>query len=508
LPTLFIAFSAAAMVYVVGNIVSLEKHKHQIKWSSGHYKSANHKSAVAGSATVPDSLNAGGFTGIPDSSLSGKQAVNALHNNPVTTNAAGTTANESPPVNDKKTAAFRGLNPNSINPHNTRNQTASTVTPIKPGLVSGSTPSSANISGNGSANLQGRRIGGSQLNPRPGLIHNSSALNRFGNGAAHLSGRGVGGRQLKPAGHITTNALAKLNRDPAAGGANTPNNITRINNSSVNANGRNDFLMTATSPQLDFNSITTIQHITLPGLSNSLNLRTSGQVQTGKDKKDKPAKVKNSRSSNLDWGILMGVNASGSFTSKNQNANFYGSSPVDLYFGLFASYKLNDTWAINPQIRLFSPQSITTTYSHANQSKVYSTQGLTITASRKVYAVSVPVYVVYNLTNNISLKAGPVINFPVKQVNANSLLQPATIKADSAYYANITGILNKTQYDQKLNFGISGGASFKYKRFIFEATYLKSLSGYGITSGFGSYKSYNGTFQFTIGFQLDKVKPK
>jgi hypothetical protein len=226
-----------------------------------------------------------------------------------------------------------------------------------------------------------------------------------------------------------------------------------------------------------------------------------------KNQKFKSPAIKNSAPSKIDWGILTGVNTSGSFTPKSQNANFYGSSPVDLYFGLFATYNLNDKWGINSPIKFLSPQNISGSYTHANGSKVDSGQVLRITDSRKAYFVSIPLNVVYKATGNLSFKLGPVINIPVKQINGNTTLQPPGIRADSAYYAKTITQLTGTKYDQKLNYSVSGGLSLQSKRFVFEATYLKPLGGYNVTSGFGSYKSNNGTFQFTIGFQLNKLKP-
>ena len=226
-----------------------------------------------------------------------------------------------------------------------------------------------------------------------------------------------------------------------------------------------------------------------------------------KNTKTKSPASKNLTSSNIDWGLLTGVNTSGSFTPKNQNSNFYGSSPVDLFFGLSATYNMNDKWAVNSQIRLFSPQTITTNYSHANGSKIDSGQLLQITSSRKIYSVSIPLHAVYKVNSNLSFLAGPVINLPVKQLNANSTLQPVAIRSDTTYYPKVLAILNGTKYEQNLNFGLSGGVSIHFKRLSFGAMYMKSLSGYQVSSDYGNYKSNNGTFQFTVGFQLNKVKP-
>ncbi|HEY4326607.1 MAG TPA: outer membrane beta-barrel protein [Mucilaginibacter sp.] len=233
---------------------------------------------------------------------------------------------------------------------------------------------------------------------------------------------------------------------------------------------------------------------------------------------EKNAKIKNSSSANLnvDWGILSGANSSGSFTAKSQNSNFYGSLPVDLFFGVYATYNIGDKWGINSQIRLFSPQTIATLYTHTHYSKIDSTQSskatsssqsLQITSSRKIYSINIPLHAVYRVNNNLSFMAGPIINIPVKQVNATTTVQPATIKSDSVYYPKLLDTLNRTKYEQKLNLGLSGGVNIQIKRFNIGVTYMKSLSGYKVTSDFGTYKSYNGTFQFTIGFQLNRLKP-
>lgn len=236
-----------------------------------------------------------------------------------------------------------------------------------------------------------------------------------------------------------------------------------------------------------------------------LNNRNGWQIiKPGKFSSTVNSKAKNAhtKTSSLNWGILIGANTSGSFTPKSENSNFYGSLPADLYFGPFVTYNFNNKWAVSSQLRLLSPQTIITRYTHPNASKVDSGQLLSVTASRKIYSVSIPVYAVYKITPNVGFKIGPVINIPTKQINAGSTLQPNSIRTDTAYYAKLRGQLDSTSYQQKLNFGLSGGVSIRVKRFIFEATYLKSLSGYKVSSGLGTYKSNNGTFQLSVGFQF------
>jgi flagellar basal body-associated protein FliL len=209
----------------------------------------------------------------------------------------------------------------------------------------------------------------------------------------------------------------------------------------------------------------------------------------------------------IDWGVLMGANSSGSFTAKDQNANIYGKLPVDIYLGLFATYHFNDKWAINTQIRALTPLNLKGSYTRANGGRIDTTdKTLEVTDSRKAYFVSVPIHIVYKINNNISVKGGPVINIPVKQVNGITNLQPEGIKRDSIYYPVVANQLKATKYDQKINLGMSGGVSLQYRRLILEATYFKSFSGYNVVSDFGSYKSNKGTVQITLGLQLNKLK--
>jgi hypothetical protein len=210
--------------------------------------------------------------------------------------------------------------------------------------------------------------------------------------------------------------------------------------------------------------------------------------------------------SDIDWGILAGVNSSGSFTPKGQNANIYGKLPVDVYLGLFATYHFNDKWAVNSQIRVLNPQNLNSSFTHVvNENKADSGKVLAITDSRKAYFVSIPIHLVYKINNKISLKGGPVINIPVKQISNSTSLQPG-IKLDSAYNITVSNQLKAIKYDQKINFGLSGGISLQYKRLIFEATYLKSFSGYNVISDFGNYKSNKGSLQITLGLQLNRLK--
>ncbi|MDB5156119.1 MAG: hypothetical protein JWR50_826 [Mucilaginibacter sp.] len=238
------------------------------------------------------------------------------------------------------------------------------------------------------------------------------------------------------------------------------------------------------------------------------NKKLSKTRNTPINKNTKSAKNKTQTSPQLDWGILAGVNTQGSFTPKNQNKNFYGSLPVDVYGGLFATYNVNDKWAINLQTRLLTPHKVSGSYTHANESKIDSNQNLRITDSRKIYTADIPVNVAYKITENINLKAGVVFSLPIKQVNGASAFTTSGARKDStSYYNNVTAAINSTNFEKKVHLSLSGGIGFNYKRLLFDANYAYGLQTQKISSSLGSYTSNTSGVQLTIGFKLSKSKP-
>lgn len=230
-----------------------------------------------------------------------------------------------------------------------------------------------------------------------------------------------------------------------------------------------------------------------------------------KDKNPKTRSVNNkiniSIPSNIDYGILVGVNASNSFTPKAQNSNFYGSLPVDIYAGLYGTYNFNDKLAINIQVKGLNPLRFNGSYTHHNESKIDTNQTLSIKDSRRAYFINIPLHFVYHITPNIHVKGGPVIQIPVKQINGTSNYQTSKAKKDTlGYYNTVTDKINATRYEQKINLGFSGGIGLQYQRWMLEATYNKSFKGYLVTSDLGSYNTNPGSVQISIGFQLNKTK--
>ncbi|MDB5003306.1 MAG: hypothetical protein JWQ34_1531 [Mucilaginibacter sp.] len=210
----------------------------------------------------------------------------------------------------------------------------------------------------------------------------------------------------------------------------------------------------------------------------------------------------------LDWGILAGINSPGSFTPANKNNT--NGVPFDAYAGLFATYNLNNKWAINLQTRLPTPHPVSGIYSHteegkADTGKTFQTVNSKITDSRKMYTADIALHLLYNVTPTIGVKAGPVLTLPLKQANGVSSVSTSGSPKDSAaYYTKLTEAINSTNIEKKIRYAISGGVSLSYKRLLLDATYYHSFQTQKVSSSLGNYTSNTNSLQITIGFRLNK----
>lgn len=363
------------------------------------------------------------------------------------------------------------------------------------------------------------------------IIKGISAGNaRYNNGGSVPPGRHQNNKQFGLAGNPTTAQRSLNNSVDSATKSGFPNDQTLQNESTtgstltLSANNTQSWQLTGINNNTFIHPLVfanqplskfVIGNYYYSGLrSAATNKSSNSKNKTGKNRSTTSGKTKGANSlgrslsvafANTDWGILLGANSSGSFTPSAQNSNFYGRFPVDIYAGLFATYHLNSKWAINAQVRLLTPLNFSGSYTNEN-SGVDSAKLVKVTDSRKAYFVSIPVHAVYKITNNISVKGGPVINIPVKQVNGATNVRRLTDNIDTIFLANTVNQLKATRYDQKINLGLSGGISFQFNRLSLEALYQKSLGGYNVTSGFGNYKNSPGTVQISVGFKLNGLK--
>jgi hypothetical protein len=182
----------------------------------------------------------------------------------------------------------------------------------------------------------------------------------------------------------------------------------------------------------------------------------------------------------------------GHFDRYKLKRQLYGRLPVDIFTGAYGTYHLSPKWGIGTQVMILSPIVVKGgTYTDS----LATLRNRNISDSKKVYSVQFPLYTTYQYTKSIGFKAGPVISFPVKQYNTYTQIDSVS-----------SSIITHSRYDEKPDYGFTGGINFRYKRIIFETTYLKGLTRHSITSDSLIHKSTNNTFQFTIRLQLGNIK--
>jgi hypothetical protein len=229
--------------------------------------------------------------------------------------------------------------------------------------------------------------------------------------------------------------------------------------------------------------------------------------------KPKPAATSNSK---FELAIKIGANSNGSFTAKNQNSNFYGSSKPDVFAGVSAAYYINPKISLGIGINILSPKIISGSSSFTNYSYVtvndtgkkttHLIGKATVNSTRKLYSVDIPVIARYRLNNFISFNAGPVISLPVKQLPVKNSLSNLSAPVDSTGSVYLKNYVNSAAINNKLNFSLSGGVRVNVNRFFIDGAYMQNITPYTITTSFGSGKIYYHTFQFGVGFLLFKPK--
>jgi hypothetical protein len=250
---------------------------------------------------------------------------------------------------------------------------------------------------------------------------------------------------------------------------------------------------------------------TLLTKNSNLKLKTKALNDNAYLKALTSVKIKNKSGLTLpiDWGLLAGVNAPGSFTPAN-NLNTNGV-PFDVYLGLFAQYDLNDKWSVNLQARLPSPHLARGNYSHTEAGKTdtgaMQTVHSQITDARKMYMVDIPLHLVYHASPNIGIKAGPVISIPLTEANGISTVTTSGTPKDSvAYFYKMSDALNHSSIERKIYYGVSGGVSISYGRFLLDATFYHNFQPQKVSSSLGGYTSNNNNLQIAIGFRINKKR--
>jgi hypothetical protein len=494
--------TAAAITYLVVNHRAAVKNKKPAKTETRRDSVSNSK-ADASLINKQATDSAANHNPLADGVVNGESAVSALSktaiadkNNAVVASNAGNNntsgknnINVSGKVNVDKHITGKGNTNLSGNHSPAVNSAANKNNSLnKPGF---------------GGNTNGPRLLASANNIKSGLALNNHRVNnparrgRSNNNVKKLSGNNTinSGSSDGQTEEYHQSDLNKLdNKTP---GAARQANIVQLQPSPINFNTDNELLT---------------NNYTTAGMAATASA-TKTKNRIGKPLIVKAAKDKISAGSNLDWGILVGVSTRGSFTPKDQNKNIYGSLPVDAYTGLFATYNFNNKWAVDMQVKLLMPNSVSGSYNHVfatrNDTGQIVKQTYKITDTRKIYSAQMPLHLVYNITNNFSVKGGPVINLPIKHFGRSSLTALTDTVVDSIGYAGrLADTINRITLKKRIGVGISAGVGFNYKRLLLEAVYYHGSQPYKIISPVGSYSPAVNNIQISLGFKLNKPKPK
>jgi hypothetical protein len=481
--------TAAAITYVA------IQHRTAIK-NNKHAKTEIRADSVLNNTADTVSID----SALQDNELTDSTANKETPTNAVDTNGADATGNLG---SDKSIGGKNSVdvNDNSINPVPDKNSIAKNNSNKSRNSSSGRNPV------NGNANNSRLLSSANKINNGLALTGNSVNRSR-GSGVSTTNNRRLSGNNTEQASNDGRQSQGA--NIAAANGSN--NGQIPDNNITDNAQQTNSALLQLLpSPFMVNKAPLSVNNYTIAGTANKANIAKATNT-IAQYKAAKTQKAKTPSNSNLDWGILFAVNSNGSFTPKNENKNIYGSLPVDAYTGLFATYNLSSKWAVDMQVKLLVPEKVSGGYNHdfstRNDTGQVVTQTYKITDTRKIYSAQIPLHLVYNITKNISVKAGPVFNLPIKHFGASSLTATTDTVIDSIGYAGrLVDTIGRITLKRRLGVGISGGISINYKRIRLEAVYYRSPP-YKISSPAGSYSPAVNNIQISLGFKLNRTKLK
>jgi len=188
-----------------------------------------------------------------------------------------------------------------------------------------------------------------------------------------------------------------------------------------------------------------------------------------------------------NYGIEAGI-------SKASNGNSF-------YLGLSGSYALTKHWLISTGLQFNTLRQLSGEYSHPSYYRPDSLPPFKINDSRKVLTLNIPLLLEHRISKAISLQAGPLVSFLLKQANKQSLVAPMADIRDTVYHSKeINQAISKTTVNQ-VRIGFTGGISLHLGRFDVNGKY-QLLSPYKISNDLGSYKATYQTFQFGIGYRF------
>src|SRR6185503_18550250 len=275
LPAILVTFSAAAMIYIASNIYHLEKHHQAV---THHFRKGN---PLRWGPTTTDSSSSANVIVQNDSTPSASR---------VTADTAGV---GDALKSDAKLSANRALAGNS------KNNMGLTASKKRKGAGRNGMASIRPGSGSQTGGRTQKALAANNV----GQVYHGSPIRNVHPVPSGRNGSSIPtpGRQIKPG----DDNHAIYNHDQEIAALNT------FNNRSVDGTLTQAF-PSVLIPTPDLNKIQPARLSRLNSAVNQSPLATGSQT-TG-NKKGKPTAPQSTKTSNINWGILMGVNTSGSFT--------------------------------------------------------------------------------------------------------------------------------------------------------------------------------------------------
>lgn len=183
--------------------------------------------------------------------------------------------------------------------------------------------------------------------------------------------------------------------------------------------------------------------------------------------------------------------------------NVYKSNQ-NIFLGANAAYAINKRLLVNAGLRLSFANVVEGSYTHPSYNLKDSAkkEDLTILDHRQFTTADIPLGLEYKISNRVSIKAGPVLSFLIKNGGMGSKLGTVKNLFDTVYNSKKINSALANSTTNKLNIGFSTGLNIRFKQFSIEAGYRQNFIPYKVSSDLGSYKKDFKTFQIGIGYSI------
>lgn len=210
----------------------------------------------------------------------------------------------------------------------------------------------------------------------------------------------------------------------------------------------------------------------------------------------------------LELGLKLSLNTGSGLTPASQNSGYIKGSPVDLFISPYARIPVTKRFSFSTELKILNPSLVSASAGSSFKNSADSTIVQTkLTDKRKIYTIEVPLLLEWNVWKFMRLKAGPSLILPVKQLLfANKTTSGSVNQPDSGLVkpAGQATAVTGAGYMKKIGFSLNAGVEFRFKRFAFEATYLKGITPFKLKSSQGSFNAVQSSILVSAGYRFGK----